>query len=178
MKRPIIIQIHLALASLYLPLLLLMPLTGGLYLLGYKGAEIKSEAFQVQAEIPMDKSELRSFFIQQFESQKIDFDFEEIKESGNDFLFRPSTRTYYSASKTSDSAITFYKIEPNLLRKLIEIHKGHGPKLMKWFEISFAVALIMTALSGLWLSITVPKYRRITWISFTLGAAVILICLV
>lgn len=177
MKRPLIIQIHLALASLYFPLLLMMPMTGGLYLLGFKGTEVKTEAFQVQAPLPTEKSELRSFFNQQFENQKIDFQFEEIKEAGNEFLFRPSTRDYYSATKNPDSTLTFYKIEPNLLKKLVEIHKGHGPKLIKWFEISFGVALILTALSGLWLSITVPKYKKITWISFALGAGIILICL-
>ena len=177
MNRPLLIQIHLGLASLYLPLLLLMPLTGGLYLLGFKGTETKTEAFKVDTDLPIEKSKWHTFFNQQFENQKIDFQFEEIKESGNDFLLRPSTRTYYSATKNSDSTLTFYKVEPNLLRKLVEIHKGHGPKLMKWFEISFAFALILTALSGLWLSITVPKYMKITWIAFTIGLGIIIISL-
>ncbi len=178
MKRPLLIQIHLGLASLYLPLLLMMPMTGGLYLLGFKGSETKTEAFKTEAPLPVEKSEWRTFFNQQFENQKIDFQFEEIKEAGNDFLLRPSSRTHYSATKNSDSTLTFFKIEPNLLKKLVEIHKGHGPKLMKWFEISFGVALILTALSGLWLSITVPKYKKITWISFGIGSAIILICLI
>lgn len=177
MKRPLLIQIHLGLASLYLPLLLMMPLTGGLYLLGFKGSETKTEAFKIESPLPAEKSEWRAFFEQQFENQKIDFQFEQIKEAGNDFLFRPSTRTYYSATKNADSTLTFYKIEPDLLKKLIEIHKGHGPQLMKWFEISFGVALILTALSGLWLSITVPKFRKITWIAFSVGTVLIFISL-
>lgn len=178
MKRSTLIQIHLILASLFLPLLLLMPLTGTSYLLGFKGSEVKTEAFRSQDPLPSENKNIADFFKSQFQKQNIDFDFENVKVTPTEFILRPSTRTHYVAEKAANGSLIFWRIEPNLHKRLIEIHKGHGPKLMKYFEIGFGVALIMVTLSGLWLSLTVPNYRKATWISFLIGCVIIGLCLI
>ena len=174
--------VHLSLASLFMPLLLLMPFTGVMYLLGYKGDQSSVEAFRMAAvSIPADEKAQEAFFREAFAANSIDYSFSYIRGGGKEFTFRPTSRVHYVA-KVSDSGdkseIIFSKVEPNLLKRLIEIHKGHGPIAMKWFEVAFGLALILTTFSGLWLAWTVKPYRKATLISFGLGALVIALCLI
>jgi hypothetical protein len=178
MSRAFIIKVHLFLACLYLPFMLVMPFTGISYLLGFKGEEQKTEIFQAPPPASLDESELKKYFQSSLEKNGITPNFESIKANGQDYILRPSTRIHYVVKNNPEADWTFFKVEPNLLRRLIEIHKGHGPKLMKWFEISFGFALILTTLSGLWLAITIPAYRKITGISFLAGLIVIILSLI
>jgi hypothetical protein len=178
MNRSLIIKIHLFLACLYLPFMLLMPLTGVSYLLGFKGEETKSEMFQAPPPPSLEESELKKYFQTNLEKNGIKPNFESIKINGQEYILRPSTRTHFIVKNNLEADWSFFKIEPNWLKRLIEIHKGHGPKLMKWFEISFGLALILTTLSGLWLAITIPAYRKITGISFVAGLIVIILSLI
>lgn len=178
--RKMMINIHLVLAALFMPLLLIMPFTGASYLLGFKGDQTKTEAFRIPtATLPEDMKEKEQFFRDEFKKQNIDFSFEYIKESGKSLIFRPATRIHYVASVEKDTnEIIVTKVDPTLLLRLIELHKGHGPTMMRGFEAIFGIALILTTLSGLWLAWTAKPYRKITLISFAIGCSVILICLI
>ncbi|MFN8845806.1 MAG: hypothetical protein ACK5V3_11130 [Bdellovibrionales bacterium] len=178
MNRALIIKIHLILACVYLPFMLMMPFTGVSYLLGFKGEEVKTEIFRAPPPTSLQEVELKKYFQTSLEANGIKPNFESIKANGQEFILRPSTRVHYVVKNNPEGDWAFFKVEPNLLRRLIEIHKGHGPKLMKWFEISFGAALILTTMSGLWLAITIPTYRKITAISFALGLLVIVFSLV
>lgn len=171
------INLHLILAALFLPLLLLMPLTGALYILGYKGDQVKTEAFSINAVVPDNEKDQERFFREKFKEMGVDYDFEYIRSNKNEFTFRPTTKLYYLALREGEK-ITFTKVEPNLLYSLIELHKSHGPLMMKWFQAVFGLALILTTLSGLWLAITVKAYRAPTFISFGIGSLIILFCLI
>lgn len=172
------VNVHLILAALFMPLLLMMPLSGGLYLLDVKGDQQKTEAFRIPlSEVPADKSVQEAFFRDQFKKQSLDFDFEYVRSTETDFIFRPTTRTHYVATKAGEDLI-FQKIVPDLQKRMIELHKGHGPRMMRWFEVLFGLALILTTLSGLWLAWTVKPYRRTTLISFGIGLAFLILCLI
>lgn len=180
--RKVMTYVHLSLASLFMPLLLLMPFTGSMYILGFKGDQTKTESFRIPAvAIPTDEAKQESFFREIFAANSIDYSFSYIRGGGKEFTFRPSSRVHYTAN-VSDSVdkpeIVFSKIEPNLMKRLIEIHKGHGPVAMKWFEVAFGLALIFTTCSGLWLAWTVKPYRKATLISFGIGSLVIALCLI
>ncbi len=177
-SRQLMIQIHLILAALFMPLLLMMPLTGSLYILGSQGDQVKTEAFKIQETAPSDEKEREQFFRDQFSKQGIDFDFQYIRATKTDFVFRPTSRLHYVATIDGDQGMTVFKIEPNLLKRMIEVHKGHGPLAMRWFEALFGLALILTTLSGLWLAWTVKKYRVITLTSFSVGVVIIALCLI
>lgn len=177
-SRKIMLYVHLSLAALFMPMLLTMPLTGGLYLLGYQGDQIKSEAFRTSGTVPEETSAQEQFFREQFAQNNIDFKFEYIRSSKTDFTFRPTSRVHYVASLLGNNEIVYSRVEPNLLKRLVELHKGHGPIAMKWFEVFFGFALILTTLSGLWLAWTAKPYRRITLISFGIGALIIALCLI
>jgi hypothetical protein len=175
--RQFMIQIHLVIASVFLPLLLMMPLTGALYLWGFKGEQTKEEAFRITDRPPVEKLAQEEFFRAKFKEQNIDYDFEYVRAAAKEYIFRPATQIHYIANVDGDELI-FSRINPNLLKRMMELHKGHGPILMRWFESLFGVALIMVTLSGLWLAFTVPKYRRLTFISFGIGLAAIIVCMI
>lgn len=173
MNRPTLITLHLGLASVFLPLLLLIPLSGGLYLLDYDGKVAKTEAFQIGDALPDGNSDnIEDFFRRQFKAQNIDFDFEFIRVSGDNYTFRPSSRAHYMATKSA-GGFTVYKMEPDFFRRLIEIHKGHGPRVIQWLQIAFALSVILVSISGIYLAVTVPAYRKILITGFVAGLAVL-----
>lgn len=181
-NRKVLTYVHLSLASLFMPLLLMMPFTGVMYILGFKGEQKVAEAFRIPAAtIPADEAEREDFFRKVFAANAVDYSFSYIRAGGKEFTFRPTSRTHYVAA-VSDAGekaeIVFSKVEPNLLKRLIEVHKGHGPVAMRWFEVAFGIALIFTTFSGLWLAWTVQPYRKATLVSFGLGALIIALCLI
>lgn len=180
--RKVTTYVHLSLAALFMPLLLLMPFTGAMYILGFQGEQTKGEAFRIPAvAIPEDEVERETFFREVLKANAIDYSFSYIRAGKNEFTFRPTSRVHYVAT-VLDSAeipeIVFTKVEPDLMKRLIEVHKGHGPVAMRWFEVAFGLALILTTISGLWLAWTVKPYRKATLISFGIGSVIIALCLV
>lgn len=172
------INTHLILAAVFMPLMLMMPFTGALYILGYQGDQTKTEVFRITEPVPEDEKEKEDFFRRQLAAKGIDARFEYVRSTKTDFILRPATRVHYVASKAEGNELIFYRMEPNVLKRMIELHKGHGPRMMRWFEVAFGLALILTTLSGLWLAWTVKPYRTITLTSFTVGVVLILFCLI
>ena len=177
-SRKLWIYVHLILAAFFMPFLLLMPISGTGYLLDFKGSQEKTEAFRLN-EIPSEPgSEQEAFFREEFKKNGIDFDFEYIRGSKTNLIFRPATRVHYTASKDEAAGQwVVTKVDPSLMSRMIELHKGHGPRIMRWFEVAFGIALILTTLSGLWLAWTVKPYRTATIVSFGLGALAIAVCM-
>ena len=159
MNRKLFLNIHLYLAAFFLPFLLLMPITGVSYLLGEKGAKISRVEFSTNEVPPQDKTQQKEWIKNQFENNNIDFDWEYIKPNGNDLILRPSSKDHYIVSVQADKT-DFIKIEPNLLLKLIELHKGHGPALFKSLEISAGIGLILLTISGIFLSFYSRSLRK------------------
>lgn len=177
-SRKLMINVHLVLAAVFMPLLLMMPLTGALYLLGYQGEQTKTEVFRINEAVPSDEAAREEFFRKQIAAQGIDHKFEYVRATKTEYILRPTTRVHYVAAIESDTQLVVSRVEPNLLKRLIELHKGHGPRAMKWFETAFGLALILTTLSGLWLAWTVKPYRVITLSAFSVGLIVMILCLI
>lgn len=170
MKRHHIITIHLILSTFLLPFLLMMPLSGTLYLLGEKGEQTTSEKiFSIPGPIPEGELEREDFFREAFSARSVDFSFEYIKDAGGTLIFRPASRDHYIAKLNGEGA-DLHEVQPNFLKKMIELHKGHGPRLFRSFEMIFGLGLILIALSGVWLAVLVPAYRKKLVFSFLAGA--------
>ncbi|PIP88534.1 MAG: hypothetical protein COW01_13430 [Bdellovibrionales bacterium CG12_big_fil_rev_8_21_14_0_65_38_15] len=171
MNRKLFLNIHLYLAAFFLPFLLLMPITGVSYLLGEKGAKISRVEFSTNEVPPQDKTQQKEWIKNQFENNNIDFDWEYIKPNGNDLILRPSSKDHYIVSVQADKT-DFIKIEPNLLLKLIELHKGHGPALFKSLEISAGIGLILLTISGIFLSFYSRSLRKKFLLPLIIGSIV------
>lgn len=171
-NRKYFIYIHVALAAFFLPYMLLMPISGTWHLLKLPEDQTKTESFTITGTVPANSPEKEEFFREEFKKKNLDYSFEYIKDNGKDYTFRPTSREYYTATVDGNS-MTFTKISPSFSRRLMEIHKGHGPWLIRALEIGFGVALLLVTLSGLWLAFTVTKYRNITLGSFALGTMIV-----
>jgi len=176
LNRRLFVTAHLVLATFFLPFLLIMPLTGALYIWGYSGDAVKTDAFVITDALPENCDDHPAFFRAQFAKQNLDFTFEKIKGNGKEFTFRPSTRVHYAAAVTPEG-IKVQKIEPTLLKRLIEVHKGHGPQYLRWLESAFGICLLLVAISGIWLAATSRAYRMPLVISAALGTALIVAAL-
>jgi hypothetical protein len=59
------------------------------------------------------------------------------------------------------------------LRRLFEMHKGHGALWTKTLEAGFALALLIVSLSGCWLAYSSRVYRRTLLVSFGVGLVIV-----
>lgn len=174
MSRKLLIDIHLYLASFFLPFLLLMPITGVSYLLGEKGSAVTTTVFSVSELPPAEGKD--EWIAAQFAAQGIEFDWEYIKYSGKDMILRPSSRTHFAVIP-GELETSFKKIEPNMLLKLIELHKGHGPGWFKKLEIVFGIGLLLITFSGIWLSLMLKGLRMKVAAPFFIGTLITVVSL-
>lgn len=166
--RKTMVTVHLALAAFFLPWMLILPISGAAHLWDLEGEPTREEAFRITATAPDDEGAREAFFREQFATLDPNFSFEYVRASRGDFTFRPSSRVHYTAKQAGEE-IVFTRVDPPWLNRFMELHKGHGPWIMRWFEAFFGVALVLTTLSGVWLGWTVPSYRRTMLITGGLG---------
>lgn len=166
MNRLSWIKIHLYLSAFFAPFIILMAITGTSYLMDYKGDEKKDFIKEISYE------EIKDFSVNDVASvlNKIDpkYRFEYLKSGGNTVSTRPFTRTYYSFEKKAE-IVALYKHTPNFLRAMIEIHKGHGPIALKWFQKFLGVGLFLITLSGMWLGFSLSRDQKATLVLSSLG---------
>lgn len=169
--RKLMLNLHLVLSGLFIPFLIIIPLSGSLYLLNVKGTAEKQEVLRVHTISPIEDKE--AFFRSLFKDNQIDFDFEYIKENPGELIFRPANRVHYTA-KIIDGEVIVTKVTPSILNRMMELHKGHGPRIAKYYEAAFGTALMLLLLTGIYLAWTVKNYRKVVGISFLAGLAALL----
>ncbi len=165
------IKIHLYLASFFLPLLLLMAVSGGAYLQGFKGT-VESAPIPVLNPVPLDTtaSDLKQEVDGFLQANGIVHNFEYVKVSGKTLITRPTSRDYYEIDTRSDVPTVTLQ-QPDLLKRIVELHKGHGPGLFKNLQKVMALGLIVILLSGFWLGFTSAALRTPTMITTLAGLA-------
>lgn len=167
--RGIWVKIHLYIASFFLPALLLMAISGGLYLNGIKGS-VETAQVEISKPVTLDPSSanLKREIDQLLQSNGIIYEFEYVKISGATLITRPTSRDYYSLDASGEiSVVTLNK--PDLVKRLVELHKGHGPGLFKTLQKIMAVGLVIILLSGFWLGISSQALRAPTLITSIAG---------
>ena len=102
------------------------------------------------------------------------YNYESLKDRGRSIQTRPTTRKYFNFKKNADGTFNIYKAEPNFLLRLIEVHKGHGPKLLKYFQKILGIALIIITITGLLMSLKIKTRVKSFIISMTTGAVVLI----
>lgn len=162
MSRKFLITIHLYLAAFMAPVFLLVAITGGLYLMGNKG-EVSKKPVTLPAAVTLD---FKSPSIKQ-DVEKLLTDlgynpnFDYIKDRGNVIQTRPTSRSYFQFEQ-KNGQLTASHNTPNLQGAMMELHKGHGPSLFKWYQKLVALGLIFVVLSGFWLGISSKVLRTKT----------------
>jgi len=173
-SRRLLISLHLYLSAFFAGVVVVMALSGGLYLLGVKG--------DVEATMLGDFPGGRALL----EDPSVDavtamltragvegFDFDYVRASGKRLYTRPTSRTYYLLEVRGDR-VAVTRNQPDLQKVMIELHKGHGPTVYKTFEKLFAAGMLFIILTGVWLGLSAPRLRRPTLIAVGSGLLVFL----
>ena len=173
--RSLWIKIHLYVAAFFLPMLLAMAASGGLYLLGIKGSvESTPVSLSVTKIISADSKTLGSDVRELLNANGIDHNFEYVKVSGGTLTTRPTSSDYYQI-RTRDDALEVTLNRPDVIKTLGELHKGHGPLFFKDLQKLMAVGLLIVLLSGFWLGASSRALRVPTLLTSIAGLLVFLV---
>ena len=162
MTRILLIKLHLYLSEFFSAAIVLVAVSGGLYLIGIKGS-IESTPVGIASngqQLLQDPSEanvqaaLSSLSVSGFE-------FDYVKQKGSQLITRPTTRPFYTLDISGDEVVVQYN-EPSLQKRMIELHMGHGPTAYKTYQQVFAAGMLFIILSGLWLGLSSARLRLST----------------
>jgi hypothetical protein len=164
--RATIIKLHLFVAAFLAPILLMVAVSGGLYLIGSKGTTERivltvPEMVVFDDEAADLEAEVSSLLKQLGQST----DFEYLKTSGKTLITRPTSRI----------GLSVVEVRPDWIKTIVELHKGHGPTRFKTFQKVMAVGLLFIVLSGLWLGLTAKGLRKSTLLTSAAGLIIFII---
>ncbi|WP_417319045.1 hypothetical protein [Emcibacter sp.] len=169
--RRFLVLAHLYLAAFLAPAFLLMAISGGMHVAGFK-EEVTRTPIELPAGTMLDpksptlEEDVRSLLA----AQNIDVDFEYIKDRGNNFLTRPTSRTFVEFEVGEDSMQATLN-EPDWQYSLMELHMGHGPRIFRTYLIAVGSVLFLSVVGGLLVGLLAPNYRRPTIITAIIGTA-------
>jgi len=172
MARALLIKLHLYCSAFFAAAIVLVAVSGGLYLIGIKGTieQMPVGTLATGQQLLLDPSEakvqaaLASLGVS-------DFEFEYVKQKGSQLITRPTTRPFYTLDISGEEAVVQYN-EPSLQKRMIELHMGHGPTAYKTYQQVFAAGMLFIILTGLWLGLSSTRLRFST--AVISGAGVIL----
>ena len=172
MARALLIKLHLYCSAFFAAGIILVAVSGGLYLIGIKGTieQTLVGTLTTGQQLSQDPSEanvqaaLASLGV-------ADFEFEYVKQKGSQLITRPTTRPFYTLDISGDEAVVRYN-EPSLQKRMIELHMGHGPTAYKTYQKVFAAGMLFIILTGLWLGLSSARLRVST--AMISGAGVLL----
>ena len=171
MRRKLIL-LHLLFAGFMAPAFLLLSVSGGLYLVGVKGQTVSTPlALPPGASLDFQATDLDAEVRAFLARAGIDHDFEYVRDRGDTLDLRPTSRAYLSIARTEEG-LRATRHEPDLQKAMIELHKGHGPRLFKLYQKAVAVALLAVVLGGVLVGLLAPVWRRTTLFSLAAGTLV------
>ena len=172
MSRKILFNIHFYLSCFFTPFLMLMAITGTSYLFGFKGS---SESVLVEKALIFESGQNKEKKVREV-LEKIDaeYNFEYLKDRGSSIQTRPTTRAYYNFKKNEQQTFDLYRVSPNFLSRIIEVHKGHGPGLLKYFEKLLGFSLLLIVLSGFFMALKINNRKKSALLTSSLGALALL----
>lgn len=162
-------RLHLYIAAFIVPFIVVMSISGGLDLLGVQGKTKKEFIVSISRDaLDLKSDTLKQDVIAIFKKNGIDSNFESLRKKGNRFYTRPNYGTHYSL-KIKRSKIRIYRHTPDLIRRLMSLHKGNGPDFYQFYQKLLVVGLLVILLIGLWLGLVNSNTRRNTVIVFVAG---------
>lgn len=171
--RNFLVKCHLWAAGLLAPLFILVAYTGAAYLLDFKGEVEETplalpQGTNLDPESPTIEDDVREILA----ANQLDTGFDYLRMGDGSMTTRPTSRAFVTFERSDDGQWSATLKQPNLQYALIELHKGHGPQLYRYYQILAAVVLFLVVLGGLIVGWMAPGYRRATSIGLGVGTAV------
>ena len=159
MSRALLIKLHLYCSAFFSAAIVLVALSGGLYLIGIKGTIDQTRiGLAGSGEQLLAEPSIEAVHAVLTEVGVTDFDFDYVKQKGSQLITRPTTRPFYTLDVSGNDVFVQYN-EPSLQKKMIELHMGHGPVAYKTYQKIFAAGMLFIILSGLWAGLSSKKLR-------------------
>ena len=158
-RRSFWTTLHFCVAAFLAPVVVLMAISGGLYLLGIKGKVAEMPVpLASDASLDLAAPDLDAAVRQFFADAGVEHRFEYLKREEGTLITRPTSRVHY-AFHISQDGVRLTRNEPNLQKRLIELHKGHGPTAFKTLQKVMAAGLIVVVSTGFWLGLSAVGLR-------------------
>ncbi|MDG2461022.1 MAG: hypothetical protein P8M73_09090 [Luminiphilus sp.] len=162
MARTVLIKLHLYFSAFFAAAIVLVAVSGGLYLVGIKGSVDQTlvgsvdsgEALLADPSPAGVEAVLAAVGV-------TDFTFDYVKKSGSRLMTRPTTRPFYTLDIEAER-VAVHLNTPSLQKRMIELHMGHGPSAYKTYQQFFALGMLFVMLSGLWLGLSSDRLRATT----------------
>jgi len=173
--RKKLIWLHLGFAAFLAPMFFTVAVTGAMDL---AGIDAKTERTPItlpagqmaERGSPSLESDIRTIL----QSSDIDHNFEYLRDRGSTIQTRPTSRKHINFKRSPDGLQAEW-VKPNLQYSLMELHKGHGPKIFKLYQILAGISLFFIVLGGLLIGLLAPAYRNVTLGLCAVGALVFLV---
>jgi len=173
--RKFLILLHLLAAGFMAPAFLLVAITGGMHIVGGVESEAKAPlALPAGTVIDLKSATAEADIRALLKSINIDHDFEYLKNRGTSAQTRPTSRPYISF-KQKDGVWMAEKVTPNFMKAAMEIHKGHGPKILRTYHKFVALLLMGVVFGGILVGLLSKTYRRKTIGAVTIGTFLYLV---
>jgi len=154
------------------PAFALHAISGGLYLMNMKG-EATTERVSLPAGSALDfkSATLEADVRALLQQANLKHNFEYIRNRGTVIQLRPTSKTYLEF-RQSPQGLTASRVKPDTVRSMMELHKGHGPKIFKSYQKLVALLLLGVVLGGILVGVLAKAYRRQTTIAVVMGVVV------
>lgn len=163
MKRTTLINLHLYFSGVSLFILLLFITSGSLHLFGVEENDTKTTLASIEVDKNLTKENLETLFIKELQTREPRYRFDYIKGKDTSLTTRPTTRTFYTINYTPELGVAqIFQHVPNINKRFMELHKGHGPQATRKILACIGIIFALAILTGLWLGLSVPRYRKIT----------------
>ena len=151
--------LHFSVAAFLAPVVVLMAVSGGLYLLGIKGKVTEMPVpLASDASLDLAAPDLEAAVRQFLADAGVEHRFEYLKREDGTLITRPTSRVHYAVQVRQDG-VRLTRNEPNLQKRLIELHKGHGPTAFKTLQKVMAAGLLVVVSTGFWLGLSAVGLR-------------------
>jgi len=174
--RAQLINLHLIVASFFLPFAVMFLITGALYTISIKGSSVaRQESVAITVPLPTELGPLvtaASAVLKQKGIAEPTGDASLRKVGGTVQLEwgGASRDVTFRQGASSTEAILEIK-EHTAYRKLVQLHKAKGNVFAKAVSVVWAIGLALIFASGIPMAFASPKHRKIALISGALGFA-------
>jgi hypothetical protein len=173
--RRLLVLFHLWIAGLLAPAFLVVAISGGLYIAGIQGeTQITPLPLPPSHGLELGSGTFPNDVRQLLAVQGLKLDFETVHGDADRAQTRPTTRTFLTFQQTPSGLVAAIN-RPDLQYALIELHKGHGPRAYRIYEIVAALALFLAVLGGITIGLLIRTFRFTTLMAVIGGSVIALV---
>ena len=176
-KRSMLMKAHALLAAFILPAAIMFFVTGALYTWGIKGSyETSSQALHLEKPIQGELTELVALVKKELKRQDLEAPSgkAKIKRIGTSFRLEwtGSERDIILEPTSQPLIVTLQIKNTSWHRQFVQLHKAKGGVPFKVYAAAFSIALLLLLITGFMMAWQMPKMRKLTAVSASLGIVV------